>query len=110
LDGTRQNILEHIYAWAKDSSQKNIIWLSGSPGAGKSAIASTVVSQLSKQQSTVAFCFQCGHAILGNPAILWRTIAFSLASCDSTVQNDIVHSLRLQQFILVMMLGIISNT
>ena len=94
MDGTRQNILEHIYAWAKDSSQENILWLSGSPGAGKSAIASTVVSQLSKQQSTAAFCFQRGHAILGNPAVLWRTIAFSLASCDSAVQNGIVHFLE----------------
>jgi hypothetical protein len=94
LEGTRQNILDQIYAWAKDSSQQNILWLSGSPGAGKSAIASTVVSQLSMKQSTVAFCFQHGHAILGDPTVLWRTIAFGLASYDSAVLNDIVHFLE----------------
>jgi len=94
LEGTRESILQQIYTWAKDSSQKNILWLSGSPGAGKSAIASTVVSQLSKQLSTVAFCFQRGHAILSDPVVLWRTIAFGLASYDSAIQNDIVHFLE----------------
>jgi hypothetical protein len=94
LEGTCENILQQIYAWAKDSSQKNILWLSGSPGAGKSAIASTVVSQLSEHQTTVAFCFQCGHAILSDPAVLWHTIAFGLASKDSAIQNDIVHFLQ----------------
>ena len=90
LEGTRTDILKEIYAWAEDSSQQNILWLSGSPGTGKSAITSTVVSHLSKQQPTVAFCFERGHAILGDPAALWRTIAFGLACHDSAIQNDIV--------------------
>jgi hypothetical protein len=90
LEGTRTDILQEIYAWARDSSQSNILWLSGSPGAGKSAIATTVVSHLLKQQSTVAFHFERGHAVLGDPAALWCTVAFGLASHDPALQKDIV--------------------
>jgi len=94
LKGTRKNILNEIYAWAGDSSQENILWLSGSPGAGKSAIASTVVSHLAKHQPTVAFCFERGHAILGDPAVIWRSIAYGLACHDSALQSDIVQFLK----------------
>jgi len=94
LEGTRTDILQDIYAWAEDSSQQNILWLSGSPGAGKSAIATTVVSHLSKQQPTVAFCFERGHAVLGDPAVLWATIAFGLATHDPALQKDIVDVLK----------------
>jgi len=90
LEGTRTDILQEIYAWAEDSSQQNILWLSGSPGAGKSAIATTVVSHLLKQQPAVAFCFERGHAVLGDPAALWCTVAFGLASHDPALQKDIV--------------------
>jgi len=94
LEGTRTDVLQQIYTWAEDSSQKNMFWLSGSPGAGKSAIATTVVSCLSKQQPTIAFRFERGHAILGDPAALWCTIAFGLARHFPAIQKDIVDVLQ----------------
>ena len=94
FEGTRKDILRKIYAWAKDSSKQNILWLSGSPGAGKSAIATTAVSYLLKKQPTVTFYFERGHAALGDPAALWYNIAFGLACHDPALQNDIVQVLK----------------
>jgi hypothetical protein len=101
MAGTRQDILTRIFEWVEDTDQPNILWLSGSPGAGKSAIASTVVSQLldknSKHQHlSSAFWFKRGDALLGDPASLWRTIAFGLACHDPTIKQNIVDTLEQQ--------------
>ena len=53
-----------------------------------------MVSHLSKQQPTVAFCFERGHAVLGDPAALWCTVAFGLACHDTAIQNDIVDVIK----------------
>jgi hypothetical protein len=95
MEGTRQNILARVFEWIEDTDQSNILWLSGSPGAGKSAIASTVVSQLRDQNSrqqclSSAFWFKRGDASLGDPASVWRTIAFGLACLDPVIQQSII--------------------
>jgi len=101
MAGTRQDILARIFEWVEDTDQPNILWLSGSPGAGKSAIASTVVSQLldknSKHQHlSSAFWFKRGDALLGDPASLWRTIAFGLACHDPAIKQNVVDTLEQQ--------------
>jgi len=102
MEGTRKDILARIFEWVKDTNQSNILWLSGSPGAGKSAIASTVVSHLLEESSknpqvlSSAFWFKRGDASLGDPASLWRTIAFGLACLDPTIQENIVDVLGQQ--------------
>jgi len=91
MEGTRKDILGSIQGWAKDSTQPNILCLTGSPGAGKSAIASTIVSWLlEKRHPVIAFYFKRHDAVLGDPAVLWRTIAFGLACYDPAMQHDIV--------------------
>jgi len=99
LAGTRQDILARIFEWLEDTNQSNILWLSGSPGAGKSAIASTVVSQLldknsKNQHVSSAFWFKRGDALLGDPASLWCTIAFGLACLDPVIQQNVVDVLE----------------
>ena len=42
---TRTRILQRIFNWAESDSAKRILWLSGSPGAGKSAIAQTIAER-----------------------------------------------------------------
>jgi len=102
MEGTRLDILARIFEWVEDTNQPNVLWLSGSPGAGKSAIASTVVSQLleknSKDQHVLssAFWFKRGDASLGDPASLWCTIAFGLACLDSAIQQNVVDILAQQ--------------
>lgn len=70
------------------------MWISGSPGAGKSAIASTLVSELTEQGRLGSFLFfKRGDATLGNPAVLWRTVAFDLARFDTGIKDNLVQFL-----------------
>jgi len=91
----RKDILEAIFDWIDHSSNHNILWLSGSPGAGKSAIASRVVSELTERRRLgSSFFFKSGDAYRGNPASFWRTVAFSIAKFDSTFRKTIVPVLK----------------
>ena len=53
---TRERILQRILNWAESDSSERILWLSGSAGTGKSAIAQTI-SERSKQNSRLAATF-----------------------------------------------------
>jgi hypothetical protein len=93
--GTRQWIVEKIHSWLGDQQAPNILWLSGSPGAGKSTIASTLVSNLaSKSQLGSEFFCKRGDVALSNPATLWPTIAFDLAQKNTVVADRIVENLK----------------
>lgn len=95
LKGTREKILTTIYEWTDDINAPNILWLSSSPGAGKSAIASTVVSTLWERKCLGSrFFFKSGDATLGDPASLWRTVAFDLARFNSVIKVLIMAALK----------------
>ena len=57
MDGTRVNILKQVHDWIADNEAPNILWLKGSPGAGKSAIAASVVASLGQCRGP-SFFFQ----------------------------------------------------
>jgi hypothetical protein len=81
MDGTRESIVEELDKWLNcaDASEPNILWLSGGPGAGKSAIASSIVSKLSERCRLGShFFFRRGDVALSDPAVLWRTMAYDL--------------------------------
>lgn len=93
--GTRQWIVEMIRRWIEDPLLPNILWLSGSPGAGKSTIASTLVSSLMENERVFsAFFCKRGDAALSNPATVWRTVAFDLTKKDPVVAGRIVENLK----------------
>jgi hypothetical protein len=94
LQGTRKDILQDIQHWVSNYDAPNILWLSGSPGAGKSAIASSVISDLCEEVLSVTFFFKSGDAYWGNPASFWASIAFQLANLDPAFQKAIVPALR----------------
>ncbi|EGO20274.1 hypothetical protein SERLADRAFT_418007 [Serpula lacrymans var. lacrymans S7.9] len=95
MDGTRQDIFDRIDIWLADPSAKNILWIKGSPGAGKSAIASSLNSQLSNKGILGGFfSFRRGDASLSNPAALWRTIAHELAQFDLRIASTIIETLK----------------
>jgi DNA replication protein DnaC len=50
MEGTRRDVFRKIDHWLDDTSAPNILWISGSPGAGKSALASSLVSDLTKRR------------------------------------------------------------
>jgi hypothetical protein len=95
MQGTRQWIIDHIHTWLDDSQAPNILWLGGSPGAGKSTIASTLVSQLAEMgRLGSSFFFKRGDVALSDPAAVWRTVAFDLAQVDPVFAERLVANLK----------------
>lgn len=73
-----------IYSWLRDKEVPNILLLHGSPGAGKSTIASTLASQ-SQEESLFgsAFMFKHDDTNLCDPTIIWRIVISDLAQKDA---------------------------
>src|ERR1700675_4948973 len=89
MDGTREDIFKTINSWLNDFRAPNILWISGSPRAGKSAIASSLVSELAEERR-LASCFFCkrSDASLGNPSSLWRRLRLRPVQCRCEGQFD----------------------
>ncbi|KIJ36181.1 hypothetical protein M422DRAFT_96261, partial [Sphaerobolus stellatus SS14] len=59
-------------------------WISGSPGAGKSAIASSLVSQIGRE-NCARFFFKRDSAYFRDPSNVWKTIAYRLAIVNKDI-------------------------
>ncbi|EGO24221.1 hypothetical protein SERLADRAFT_467170 [Serpula lacrymans var. lacrymans S7.9] len=99
MDGTRKDIFTEIQHWldqpADAQEAKNILWITGSPGAGKSAIASSLISKLrADHRLGGSFTFRRGDTVLSDPAALWRTVAFDLARFDPDAASTVVTALK----------------
>jgi hypothetical protein len=94
MDGTRKDVLATITAWTNNFDTQNILWLSGSPGAGKSTISSSVISTLFRNKRLASkFFFQRGSKHL-TPSALWRTVAFHLSQFDSETKGFLARLLK----------------
>jgi hypothetical protein len=95
MQGTRQWIIDHIHNWLNDFRAPNILWLAGGPGAGKSTIASTLVSQLAEMgRLGSSFFFKRGEVALSDPAAVWRTVAFDLTHVDPVFTERLMANLK----------------
>jgi hypothetical protein len=95
MRGTRSDVISSINNWIDDVNSPNIFWLKGAPGAGKSAIAATMVSQLRGERRLGShFFFKSGDESLSNPINLWRTFAADLAMFDPCLQTRIFDVLK----------------
>ena len=95
MPGTRQDVLTLIKTWLDDLNEPNIFWLSGSPGSGKTTIASTVVADFH------CFCgqffFRRDEAELRDPDNLWRRIALDLSLGCNDLGKSIAQALETQK-------------
>ena len=95
MKGTRKGVFEEINGWLGNDDSPNILWICGSPGAGKSAIASTLISDLMMQGRLASrFCFKRGDASLSDPVAVWRTVASDLAVFDAGFKASLVEVLK----------------
>ncbi|KAI0071930.1 hypothetical protein K474DRAFT_1668455 [Panus rudis PR-1116 ss-1] len=76
MEGTRVEILNEVDEWLRQIDATNILWLTGAPGAGKSAIMSTLVAR---------YGARCAHIFLSkdvqelsDPLNIWPTLAYDL--------------------------------
>jgi ABC-type iron transport system FetAB ATPase subunit len=93
--GTRHWLIEKINEWLGDEEAMNILLLTGSPGAGKSTIASTLVSNLA-ESGRLGGQFFCkrDNLTLSNPATIWRTTAFDLAQRNNVFAGRVIENLK----------------
>ncbi|KIJ26232.1 hypothetical protein M422DRAFT_192492, partial [Sphaerobolus stellatus SS14] len=74
LEGTREILLPRIFTWVNDPTVTNILWLYASPGAGKTAVASTVV----RKTGASRYFFRHTDSASQNLLWFWHTVAGSL--------------------------------
>ena len=95
MPGTRKDVLRLINAWLNDLNEPNIFWLSGSPGSGKTTIASTVVADFYCVSGSCFF--DRNEAELRDPDNLWRCIAFDLCLGSNDLEKSIARALETQR-------------
>jgi hypothetical protein len=96
MDGTREDIIAKIEEWCDDlDASSNILWISGFPGVGKSAIARKLATRLkSSGRFGSSFFFQRELAGVQTPVNLWRTFAFDLSREYPSARSSIVSKLK----------------
>ena len=80
MEGTRLDILQEIETKIKSTNSKNVIWIRGSPGVGKSALAASITARLQAQkQRVIWFRFDRTQSSAITTEALWRVVACGLA-------------------------------
>ena len=80
MEGTRSVILQEIENCVKNINGHNIIWIRGSPGVGKSALAASISNRLEEQgRHVISFRFDRAECTTITTAALWRVVASDLA-------------------------------
>ncbi|KAK2007140.1 pfs domain-containing protein [Colletotrichum eremochloae] len=77
--GTRIELMNEIWDWAADSDNRDIYWLSGIAGTGKSTISRTVAQEFDKNNLLAGtFFFKRGDADRNKASLFFSTIARQL--------------------------------
>jgi len=97
MEGTRTIILQEIENEIENVDGPNVIWIRGSPGVGKSALAASIANRLEDQgRCVISFRFDRTESTITTSA-LWRTVACDLARLYPSLrqhlaQGDLGHS------------------
>jgi len=89
MEGTRTTILQEIENEIKNVDGPNVIWIRGSPGVGKSALAASIANRLEDQKRhVIIFRFDRTDSTITTSA-LWRTVACDLARLYPSLRQHI---------------------
>ena len=98
LPNTRVDILDEIKTWAGRQDDRNIFWLNGLAGTGKSTIARTIAREYyCKERLGASFFFSRGDGDASNARKFFTTIALQLADkspdlkryiCEATAKHS----------------------
>jgi len=98
MEGTRQTILQEIENKVKSADGHNVIWIRGSPGVGKSALAASISTRLEgKGLHVISFRFDRTQSTTITTDALWRVVACDLVRqypslCQHLVRGSRGHS------------------
>jgi len=98
MEGTRNTIIQEIENCIQNIYGHNIIWIRGSPGVGKSALAASISSRLEERgRRVISFRFDRTESTTITTSALWRVVASDLAQLypsfgQQLVKGDRVHS------------------
>ncbi|KAJ7186051.1 hypothetical protein C8R46DRAFT_1062298 [Mycena filopes] len=100
--GTRNTVLDDLLAWSQDNcSVATVLWLHGSAGAGKSAIAQDFASRCQEAGILGAsFFFKRGSPDRGTWKGLFPTIAYQLATSFSQLEGPIQRAVEKDKLVL----------
>lgn len=94
LKGTRENILQEIFTWIDDDSGRNVFWLAGLAGSGKSTIAHTVASTLASRGRLGGCFFFSRHQSKRNEAsLVMPTLAHGIAAFSENIRNSVAEAI-----------------
>ena len=90
MKGTRTAILQEIENKINNVDGPNVIWIMGSPGVGKSALAASIANRLVDQKRhVISFRFDRTESTITTSA-LWRTVACDLARMFPSLRQQLV--------------------
>ena len=87
MEGTHATILQEIENEIQSVDGHNIIWIRGSPGVGKSALAASITARLQEQDChVISFHFNPTQSTTITTDALWRVVALGLARLYPSVR------------------------
>ena len=91
LPGTRESVLQGIMSWARNPKEKNVFWLNGLAGTGKSTIAQSF-SEMVANEGLLGASFFCSRDYLDRRELknIFPTLAYQLAFHYPPFQSHIV--------------------
>ncbi len=93
LNGTRVRVLQQAKDWLEDTKKPNILWIYGAPGAGKSAIATTLAKQFSGERLCVKVVAKRDFLDRRDPRRVWKTLVYNLAGLHAGLKGSIMEAL-----------------
>ncbi|EJD04813.1 WD40 repeat-like protein [Fomitiporia mediterranea MF3/22] len=92
LPGTRTEIVNQVVEWVLSDSDKKVFWLHGVAGSGKSTVSTTIAEHFRGISRLGAHLFfERGKS---DPSSVIRTLAYKLASFDSSVAKSVVGAIE----------------
>ena len=95
LPGTRESVLEDLMLWAKNPQDKNVFWLNGLAGTGKSTIAQSFSEAVAKE-GLLGASFFCSRDYLDRRELkhIFPTLAHQLAHHYPHFQDNIISIIK----------------
>ena len=91
MEGTREQILADLEAWALDDAAPKIFWLNGMAGTGKTSIAYSLSERLDKKEILGAsfFCSRSASREVRDASLIIPTIASTLSQVSPMLRSAI---------------------